>query len=129
MPKRKRVELLVYPAAALLLELLPIGVRMNWAPGPEGRIVTRCAYFNMLPFGYGVFGPVIAALLTIFIMVTALFTWRQERLRAVPAFSGAALLAALSPLFYVRESFTLCGGFICLLLALELVFSLLPERS
>ena len=40
----------------------------------------------------------------------------------------AALLAALSPLFYAPRTFTLCGGFICILLALELVFSLLPER-
>ena len=43
--------------------------------------------------------------------------------------SAAALLAAVSPLFYVPDTFTVCGGLICVLLALELAFSLLPERK
>ena len=45
----------------------------------------------------------------------------------VTALSAAALLAAVSPLFYVPDAFPLCGGFICALLALELILSLVPE--
>ena len=102
---------------------------MLFAPGPETRIVSYRAFFSFLPFGYGVFGPVIAALLTVLLLVAALLTRKQDRVTGVTVLSAAALLAAISPLFYVPDTFTLCGGFICALLALELILSLLPGRK
>lgn len=129
MEKRKRVELLLIPLAALVLEALPIGVRMTFAPSPEQRVTAHYAWFHSLPFGFGVFGPFIASLLTVCLLIAALFTWKKERRIAVPALAGAALLAGLSPLLYIPRSFTLWGGLICALLAAELVLSLLPEKS
>ena len=125
----RRLALPLLPAAALVLEALPFGVRMVFAPGPETRAVTFHAFFSFLPFGYGVFGPVIAALLTVLLLIAALLTRKQDRTPGVTVLSAAALLAAVSPLFYVPDTFTVCGGLICVLLALELVFSLLPERK
>ena len=129
MTNLRRFALPLLPAAALVLEALPFGVRMVFAPGPETRAVTFHAFFSFLPFGYGVFGPVIAALLTVLLLVAALLTREQDRVTGVTVLSAAALLAAISPLFYVPDSFTLCGGFICALLALELILSLVPERK
>ena len=125
----RRLALPLLPAAALVLEALPFGVRMVFAPGPETRAVTFHAFFSFLPFGYGVFGPVIAALLTVFLLIAALLTRKQARTPGVTVLSAAALLAAVSPLFYVPDTFTVCGGLICVLLALELASSLLPERK
>ena len=127
--KLRRFALPLLPAAALVLEALPFGVRMLFAPGPETRSVSYRAFFSFLPFGYGVFGPVIAALLTVFLLIAALLTRKQDRTPGVTVLSAAALLAAVSPLFYVPDTFTLCGGFICALLALELILSLVPERK
>ena len=129
MIRLRRFALPLLPAAALVLEALPFGVRMLFAPGPETRIASYSAFFSFLPFGYGVFGPVIAALLTVLLLVAALLTRKQDRVTGVTVLSAAALLAAVSPLFYVPDTFTVCGGLICVLLALELVFSLLPERK
>ena len=129
MKKLRSAALPLLPAAALVLEALPFGVRMVFAPGPETRAVTFHAFFSFLPFGYGVFGPVIAALLTVLLLVAALLTRKQDRVTGVTVLSAAALLAAVSPLFYVPDTFTLCGGFICALLALELILSLVPERK
>ncbi len=129
MKKLRSAALPLLPAAALVLEALPFGVRMVFAPGPETRVSSYAAFFSFLPFGYGVFGPVIAALLTVLLLIAALLTRKQDRTPGVTVLSAAALLAALSPLFYVPDTFTLCGGFICLLLALELILSLLPERK
>ena len=129
MTKLRRFALPLLPAAALVLEALPFGVRMLFAPGPETRIASYSAFFSFLPFGYGVFGPVIAALLTVLLLVAALLTRKQDRVTGVTVLSAAALLAAISPLFYVPDTFTLCGGFICALLALELILSLLPGRK
>ena len=129
MTKLRRFALPLLPAAALVLEALPFGVRMLFAPGPETRIASYSAFFSFLPFGYGVFGPVIAALLTVLLLVAALLTREQDRVTGVTVLSAAALLAAISPLFYVPDTFTLCGGFICALLALELILSLLPGRK
>ena len=129
MTKLRSIALPLIPAAALALEMLPYGVRMFFAPGPETRAVSYRAYFSFLPFGYGVFGPVIAALLTVLLLVAALLTRKQDRVPGVTALSAAALLAAASPLFYVPDTFTVCGGFICALLAAELVISLLPAKK
>ena len=129
MEKRKRIGLLLIPLAAVILEALPIGVRMTFSPSPERRAAAHYAWFHGLPFGYGVFGPFLASLLTAGLLLAALFTWKQEKLIAVPVLAGAALLAGLSPLLYVPECFTLCGGFICALLAAELILSLTPEKS
>jgi hypothetical protein len=125
----RRLALPLLPAAALVLEALPFGVRMVFAPGPETRAVTYHAFFSFLPFGYGVFGPVIAAFLTVILLITALLTRKQDRTPGAAVLSAAALLAAVSPLFYVPGVFTLCGGLICLLLALELVISLLRDKE
>ncbi len=129
MKKLRSAALPLLPAAALVLEALPFGVRMVFAPGPETRAVTFHAFFSFLPFGYGVFGPVVAALLTVFLLIAALLTRKQERTPGVTALSAAALLAAVSPLCYVPDAFTLCGGLICALLALELAVSLLRSRE
>ncbi len=123
------LALLLIPLAALVLEVLPFGVRMIFTPSPERRAVAHYAWFHGLPFGYGVFGPFIASLLTVGLLIAALFTWKQEKRVIVPVLAAAALLAGLSPLLYVPECFTLCGGFICALLAAELVFSLLPGKA
>ena len=129
MIRLRRFALPLLPAAALVLEALPFGVRMLFAPGPETRIASYSAFLSFLPFGYGVFGPVTAALLTVLLLVAALLTRKQDRVTGVTVLSAAALLAAVSPLFYVPDTFTLCGGFICALLALELILSLVPERK
>ena len=129
MVKRKRIELLLIPLAALVLEVLPIGVRAAFAPSPEKRVFVRYPWFHTLPFGYGIFGPFIASLLTLCLLLAALFTWKQEKRAAVPILASAALLAGLSPLFYVPDSFTIWGGLICALLAAELILSLLPEKA
>ena len=129
MKKLRSAALPLLPAAVLVLEALPFGVRMVFAPGPETRAVTFHAFFSFLPFGYGVFGPVIAALLTVFLLIAALLTRKQERTPGVTALSAAALLAAVSPLCYVPDAFTLCGGLICALLALELAVSLLRIKE
>ena len=129
MSRLRKWGILVIPVLVLLLEALPFGVRMVFAPGPETRRASYHAFFSCLPFGYGVFGPVIAALLTVFLLIAALLTRKQDRTPGVSVLSAAALLAALSPLFYVPGTFTLCGGFICALLAVELVLSLRREKE
>ena len=129
MEKRKRIELILIPLAALALEALPLGVRMAFAPSPERQVIVRYPWFHTLPFGYGVFGPFPASLLTVCLLIAALFTRKQEKRVAVPVLAAAALLGGLSPLLYVPECFTVCGGFICALLAAELVFSLLPGKA
>ena len=129
MTKLRSIALPLIPAAALALEMLPYGVRMVFASGPEMRAVSYRAYFSFLPFGYGVFGPVLAAIATATLLLAALLTWKLERTPLVTVLAAAALLAAVSPLFYVPDTFTVCGGFICALLAAELVISLLPAKK
>lgn len=57
-------------AAAIILEIQPEGVIMWWwaPPGVETR-PDFYSYFDMLPFGYGVFSPFITALLTVAVTI------------------------------------------------------------
>lgn len=67
--------LIALPIAAIALELLPYGVALNFGyPSETGEIGwfrETYSYFSLMPYGYGVFGPLIAAALTCVTAVTA----------------------------------------------------------
>lgn len=64
MKKVTRILLVIFPLAALILELLPNGVVLNFA-NPEGEPWRHTySYFSLTPFGYANFGPFLTAILT-----------------------------------------------------------------
>ena len=67
--KIKKSLFLILPLVALILELLPYGVVLNFA-NPDGEPWRRTySYFSMMPFGYANFGPLITAILTCVLLV------------------------------------------------------------
>ena len=55
--KIKKSLFVVLPLVALILELLPNGVVLNFA-NPDGEPWRRTySYFSLTPFGYANFGP------------------------------------------------------------------------
>ena len=118
--KIKKGLFVVLPLVALILELLPNGVVLNFA-NPEGEPWRRTySYFSMMPFGYANFGPLITAILTcvlLVLMAIYLFKPRKGLNTAILNVSGFATAASLMPLMFGFDYITVIGVIITVLLA------------
>ena len=121
---KKRIWLAVLPLAALLLELLPGGVKMRFmAPPGQAPTIKMTSYFDLLPFGYANFAPLITAILTCVLLGAVL-------LYAVMGTPGwcrfakytALIAAAVSVCPVFMGAYTLIGGIISALLLCQMVW-------
>ena len=119
---KKRSYYLLLPIVTLILEILPFGAVCNFAT-PEGEpLRVTFSYFDLTPFGYANFAPLLTAVLTclIFIMLF-LFCLRGNNATASKAKTvlGVATIASLGPLFLGASYFTAIAGLITFTLATE----------
>ena len=96
---------IVLQAAALLLEASPRGVVLIFAPGPDQRIRSTFSYFDMTPFGYANFAPLLTAILTVMVLGLAFLALlrfeKAGRLRnAVFVCSVLAAVFSFGPLLF-----------------------------
>ena len=128
----KRIALLVLPLTALTLELLPSGVVLCFA-NPEGEpwVRTYC-HFDLTPFGYANFGPLIAAVLTcmlLLLVVIYLIKPRKGLNTAIMNVSGFAAVAAFAPVMFGLEYLTVIGIVVGLLLAATFGACFIKEKQ
>lgn len=123
---------LILPLTALFLELLPGGAVLNFAdPGEDGTVHTvrvTCSYFDLLPFGYGNFGPLLTAALTcVLLLLTVFFFILKKRplLKAAGAASSVSIVTSLMPLYFGFSHFSVVGAAISLILIAERVLLIL----
>ena len=65
----KKITVLILPIITLVLEILPYGAVCNFA-NPDGEPWRRTfSYFDLTPFGYANFAPLITAIITCIILV------------------------------------------------------------
>ena len=118
--KIKKLPLLIFPIAALILELLPNGVVLRFA-NPDGEPWRRTySYFSMMPFGYANFGPLITAILTcVLLVLVAIYLFKPSKgvNTAILNVSGFATAASLMPLMFGFYYITTIGVIITILLA------------
>lgn len=118
--KLKRLLLSVLPLVALILELLPNGVVLRFA-NPEGDPWVRTySHFDLTPFGYANFGPLITAVLTcilLLLVVIYFFKPRKGLNTAIMNVSGFAAVAAFAPVMFSVEYLTVIGLVVGILLA------------
>ena len=118
--KIKKILFIALPLIALILELLPYGVVLNFA-NPEGEPWRRTySYFSMMPFGYANIGPLITAILTcvlLVLVVVYLFKPRNGLNTAILNVAGFATAASIMPLMFGFDYITVIGVIITALLA------------
>ncbi len=118
--KIKKILFIALPLFALILELLPYGVVLNFA-NPEGEPWRRTySYFSMMPFGYANIGPLITAILTcvlLVLVVVYLFKPRKGLNTAILNVAGFATAASIMPLMFGFDYITVIGVIITVLLA------------
>ncbi len=117
--KIKKSLFLILPLVALILELLPYGVVLNFA-NPEGEPWRKTySYFSMMPFGYANIGPLITAILTCVLLVLValyLFKSRKGLNTAIINVACFATAASIMPLMFGFDYITVIGVIITALL-------------
>ena len=130
--KIKKLLLMVFTLAALILELLPNGVVLRFA-NPEGDPWVRTySHFDLTPFGYANFGPLIAAVLTcilLLLVVIYFFKPRKGLNTAIMNVSGFAAVAAFAPMMFGMEYLTVIGMVVGTLLAAAFGACFIKEKQ
>ena len=130
--KIKKILLVVFAVAIIFLEFLPNGVVLRFA-NPEGEpwVRTYC-HFDLTPFGYANFGPLIAAVLTcvlLLLSVIYLIKPRKGLNTAIMNVSGFAAVAAFAPVMFGLEYLTVIGIVVGLLLAATFGACFIKEKQ
>ena len=125
----KKIGLVVLPALTIVLESLPLGAVCIFATSPTERVKETFSYFNLTPFGYANFAPLITAILTVAIFFLALFALKKSGvLKALFVLSIIAAVISLLPLVYGLNYYTLVGALITVTLVIESILAKIQQK-
>lgn len=126
---KKRLLYLILPLVTLILEIIPYGAVCNFAypatDGSIGRFRELYSYFDMTPFGYANFSPLITALLTcIIILLIAVYCISGKVIWANIAkkILYASVAISLCPLILGIQYFSIVGALITISLIGQALF-------
>ena len=119
---KKRLLYFILPIITLILEILPYGAVCNFA-NPNGEPWRKTfSYFDMTPFGYANFAPLLTAVATCLILAL-LVAYCISGSTSIASTIKIALLVAvvisLCPLLFGITYFSFVGALITLSLAAE----------
>ena len=121
---KKRFLYLLLPIITLILEILPYGAVCIFATSPTERVKETFSYFDLIPFGYANFSPLITAIMTcVIFLLLIIFCIKGNVHAAIKAKNMlyVAIVISLGSLIYGIEYFSLVAGFITLSLVAELL--------
>ena len=115
---KKRIRILILLLIALILEILPYGAVCNFMrPSADGTSVGRFrelySYFDLTPFGYANFAPMITAVLTcvlVLLIVIYCFTGRPGLFNTIRTFVWICTVISLGPLVLGIRFYSCVGG-------------------
>ena len=129
---KKRFLYLILPIITLILEILPYGAVCNFA-NPEGDPWRKTfSYFDLTPFGYANFAPLLTAILTCAILVMLfiyLFTGKQGIASATKVMVGIGMPLSLCPLLFGIHFFSVVGALITTSLVAQFVLMQLTIKK
>lgn len=120
---------------AIILEALPYGTVLIFSLGPDKEhIIEYYSYFNLTPFGYANFAPLITAILTVALAVLSLVLNLVKRkaikLRNTQFITTlVAAIISICPILYGYEYVTIIGVVITLLLIASSIFSAISNAK
>ena len=132
---KKRALYLILPIITVILEILPYGAVCNFA-NPEGEPWRETySYFDMIPFGYANFAPLITAVITVIVLLLlAVFVVTGKHRLAIAARNFLVVCAAISlgPLAFGISFFSVVGAMITVTRIAELLlihFTVKPVQN
>ena len=121
---KKRFLYLIFPAVALILEILPFGAVCNFA-NPDGEPWRETfSYFSLTPFGYANAGPFITAVITCIVFVLLIIYCFTDKLRIAKIAKNiliAGVVTSLMPLLFGISFFSVTGAFITVTLLAQVL--------
>ncbi|NLC25267.1 MAG: helix-turn-helix transcriptional regulator [Fastidiosipila sp.] len=126
---------LIILATSIILEILPSGTVLIFAPGPDERIKQTFSYFSLIPFGYANFFPFLTAISTVTVSILlALALIKKSNVTRLQnaAFicTVIALIFSLMPtLIFGTDYITVLGILITILLLASLPFQAFANRK
>lgn len=119
---KKRITYLLLPIVTLILEILPYGAVCNFA-NPEGAPWRETfSYFDLTPFGYANFAPLITAIIScivLLLIVIYCFTGKQRLAITAKNILCVCVIFSLGPLVFGINYFSVVGALITLSLIAE----------
>ena len=129
---KKRLLVLFLPLITLILEILPYGAVCNFArpatDGSIGRFRELYSYFDLVPFGYANFAPLITAIITCIILLLLIIyciTNKQRFANIAKSILYVCTVFSLGPLVLGVRFFSILGALITVTLIAELILLLL----
>ena len=121
---KKRLLYLILPIITLILELLPYGAVCIFATSPTDMVKETFSYFDLTPFGYANFGPLLTAIISCLIFVLLMIYCIKGNIRTAIKVKNILFVAAalsLGTLVLGVEYYSLVAGLITLSLVAELL--------
>ncbi len=125
---KKRFLYLLLPIITLILEILPYGAVCNFArPAADGSIgyfQELYSYFDLTPFGYANFAPLLTAITTCVILALLLiylFTGKTKTITVTKVLLCVCVVLSLCPLLFGISFFSIVGALITISLIAELL--------
>lgn len=129
---KKRLSYLPLPVITLILELLPYGAVCNFA-NPNGAPWRKTySYFNLIPYGYANFAPLITAVLTCIVLVLLfvfLLTGKHRIISVAKILLCVDTVLSLCPLLLGIHFFSVVGALITATLIAELCLLFFAEKT
>ena len=136
---KKRLPVLILPIIMLILEVLPCGAVLYFGrPATDGSIGyfrELYSYFDLTPFGYGNFAPLVTAVITCaaFILLVIYSINGKRKLAAAGMYLiGAGAVFSLGPLLLGARYYSVVGALITVSLIAEvplLYFTVKGKRA
>lgn len=126
---KNRFKYLLLPMVTLVLEILPYGAVLNFMlPSADGTTVGRFrelySYFDLLPFGYANFAPLITAIITciiLLLLVIYCITGKRQLIIAIRNVLCVCAIISLGPLVLGIRFISVVGALISISLIAELL--------
>lgn len=137
---KKRLLVLLLPLITLVLEILPYGAVLNFMrPAategvPPGRFRELYSYFDLTPFGYANFAPLITAVITCIILLLLILyciTGKQRLAITARNILYVCTVFSLGPIVLGFSFFSIVGALITITLIGEIVllYCLMPTHK
>lgn len=134
---KKRLLYLILPIVTLILEILPYGAALNFMrPSEDGTTVGHFrelySYFDLMPFGYANFAPLITAVITCIILLLLVIycvTGKQRLVIVARNILCVCAVISLGPLVLGIHFFTVVGALITVSLVAELLLLHLTVKA
>ncbi len=122
---KRKLLLLILPVITVILEILPLGVKMCFmGPNPQENFTEYFSYFDTFPIGYAMLSPFLTAVLScviLFLLIIFCFWNKSGLITVIKTLLYIASILSISSIIGGIKYFTIIGGLVTLSMIIELI--------